>query len=120
MNWRFGGPGPVMGRQLTRVRSFSISSLMCNFSIFSLTKVSVLGRGRWSSSAIRVSSEAWRSLSASRRAWGIVDTLPPIAIGWPCAPAIADTARYGSADSVASGSINRMFGVGVRNFSVVD
>jgi hypothetical protein len=59
-----------------RIRS--ISSLICSFSIFSLAIVSGSGCGRWSSSKIRDSSEAWRSFRASSRAYRLMGDISPI------------------------------------------
>ena len=57
------------------VRSRSISSLTRSFSIFRRVSVSLSGRGRWSSSAMRNSSAAWRSFRASRWACRVMDLL---------------------------------------------
>ena len=57
------------------LRRRSISSLTCSFSIFRRVRVSLSGRGRWSSSAMRNSSAAWRSFRASRWACRVINLL---------------------------------------------
>ena len=94
-----------MLNQLSSVRSRSNSSFTRSFSSLSRVIESESGLGRWSSSKIRVSSDACRSFRASIRVFKLMDWVPPFLSGSP-ASAAAGAARNCNATDIGLASRN--------------
>jgi hypothetical protein len=116
-----GCPDSAVKRvQFKDVRIRSISSLICNFSILSRQMVSVSGCGRLSSSNMRDSSEAWRSLRVSSRAFRLMSDFSPNSAGCfaaiPTTLAVLITATHGSAAARCDASEKRVKDYGSAGF----